>query len=188
MSGSHAATHISHYQLRFPPEQRQQLHAARYKLKEKLRRGEADWTTQKKMLGWIMDILQLAIYLPYSRLKRIEDVINWFPRSKCGTSAWIWHQLLGTLRIIMDAISRRRGLFCHLPAALRVHKGRDPLTQAVHNDLDDWRRLIASLHSRPAHILELVPLEPVTLGAHNDCSDSMGSVFQGNDGIPFVWR
>ena len=140
------------------------------------------------MLRLIMDILQLANSLPSSCLKRIDDMINWFPRRKRRTSARRWHQLLHTLRTIMDAIPRRRGLFSHLPAALRVHKGRNPLTQAVHNDLDDWRRLIASLHSRPAHILELVPLEPITLGAHNDCSDSMGSVFQGNDGIPFVWR
>ena len=74
--------------------------------------------------------------------------------------------------------------------SLRVHIGRIPLTPAVHNDLDDWCRIIVALCSRPTHMLEVVPPDPTTLGVHNACSNSIGGVFQGPNVIPFVccWR
>ena len=66
-----------------------------------------------------------------------------------------------------------------------MHKGPTLLTPAVHDYLDDCRRLIAALYRRLTHMLEVVPPAPTPLGAHDACGNIMGDVFQGPNGTPF---
>ena len=140
----------------------------------------------KNMFGWLMYTMRLAISLPSFRLKRLDVVLDWFLQSKRCTSARWWHLLLGPLRSIMDVIPGGWSLFCHLQVALRAHTGHTPL--AVHNDLENWRRLIVALHRCPTHMLEVVSPDPTTLSAHDNCGNGMGVIFREPDGILFVWR
>ena len=54
------------------------------------------------------------------------------------------------------AIPGGRGLFSAPQRALRRTTGRIRLTQAVHDELDDWRWVPRDLHSRPTSWDELV--------------------------------
>ena len=125
--------------------------------RKKLAKGDAAWTTRKRMLGWIIDTVRMTMTLPQSRREKIEKLLALFPRSKRRTTSKRWYKLLGVLRSIVKVIPGGMGLFCNLQLALLQHVGRIPLTPAVHDELDDWRRLLASVAARPTHLLEVLP-------------------------------
>jgi hypothetical protein len=79
------------------------------------------------------------------------------------------------------------GLFSCLHAPLKGSRNCIGLTPAVHNELDDWRLLLTSLHDRPTHIRELIPDFPTRTGAHDASGRGMGGVFLGPNGIPYLW-
>ena len=88
------------------------------------------------------------------------------------------------------AIPGGRGLFSALQRALRRTTGRIRLTQAVHDELDDWRWLTRDLHSRPTSWDELVEKTPAYVGSHDAARYGMGGVWFGNNTTdqPTLWR
>ena len=79
------------------------------------------------------------------------------------------------------AILGGRGLFSALQRALRRTRCRIRLTQAVHDELDDWRWLTWDLHSRPTSWDELVEKSPADVGSHDAAQYGMGGVWFGNN-------
>ena len=80
------------------------------------------------------------------------------PRKTHSTSLHKWCMLLGLLCSITSAVSRLRGMFTWVQHALKRVTGRHAqLTADVHNDLEDWRKLVRSLASQPTHLSELQP-------------------------------
>ena len=65
------------------------------------------------------------------------------------------------------AIPGGRGLFSSPHRALRRTTDRMHLTQAVHEELDDWHLLSRDIHSRPTSWEELVEKTPTYVGSHD---------------------
>ena len=87
-----------------------------------------------------------------------------FPRHLRRTSAKKWYRLLGILRSVVDILPGGMGLFCHLQNALIEHTGRIPISERVHNELDDWQRLVHSFSTRKTHMMEVLPPDATTEG------------------------
>ena len=83
-----------------------------------------------------------------------------------------------------------RGLFSALKRVLRRTTGRIRLTQAVHDELDDWRWLTRDLHSRPTSCDELVEKLPAYVCLNDAARYGMGGVWCGNNTTdhPTLWQ
>ena len=88
---------------------------------------------------------------------------------KRGSKKMIWYQVLGELRSMGLAIPGGRGLFSALQRARQLTTGRIGLTQAVHDELDDWRWLTmgSSLTTDSTCWDELVKKIPAYVVSHN---------------------
>lgn len=146
----------------------------------KLRKGDASWSTCKKVLGWLIDTDAAIITLPPNRLQRLETILAEFPSTRRRASVESWHKLLGELRSMAVALPASHGLFSHLQAALQraVARGsrRIRLTSAVHVILDDFRFLCATITGRPTRLQELVPVAPTIHGDHDAAGHGAGGI------------
>jgi hypothetical protein len=146
---------------------------------KKMLQGDANWSTCKTLLGWIVDTTAMTLSLPPRRLQRLADILNSIPRSQKRISIQRWHTVLGELRSMAMAIPGTRGLFSHMQEALR-HK--DPshhldLRKGVHDALDDFRLLHQDLARRPTRLYELVPLSPTLIGSHDASGSGAGGIW-----------
>ena len=63
----------------------------------KLAKGDAAWSTQKMMLGWIIDSQAMTLTLPARRLARLRELLLSIPPTQSRLSLDKWHCLLGEL-------------------------------------------------------------------------------------------
>ena len=160
---------------------------------KKLRKGDAYWSTQKRVLGWDLDTTAETLQLPAHRLDRLSKILDDLPSTQRRISVKKWHKVVGELRSMVLAVPGLRGLFSLLQEAFQ-HKQqkRIRLSRSLHHFLDDMRWLLANLAHRPTRFRELVPTAPVIIGAHDASKLGMGGVFAftDHDGNPhcFVWR
>ena len=103
--------------------------------------------TLKTVLGWLLNIELRTVQLPEARVLRLNEILATLPKEKKRVSKKDWYQVLGELLSMVLAIPGGRGLFSALQRALRRTTGRIRLTQAVHDELDDWRWLTRDIHS-----------------------------------------
>jgi hypothetical protein len=146
---------------------------------KKMLQGDADWSSCKTILGWLIDTTAMTISLTPRRLERLSCLLASIPLTQKRTSVKRWHQLLGELRSMTLAIPGARGLFSQLQEALR---GRDPkhklnLRRGIHDALQDFRLLQDDLARRPTRLYELVPLPPTLDGDHDACQHGAGGVW-----------
>eukprot|EP00980_Cylindrotheca_fusiformis_P013602 scaffold3499_cov103-Cylindrotheca_fusiformis.AAC.1 len=135
----------------------------------KLKKGDADWSTCKKVLGWIIDTVAQTITLPERRLHRLAELLGSIPPTQRRLSLEKWYKLLGELRSMSIALPGSRGLFSHLQAALKTRERntRLRLTPGFHAALDDFRWIHQHLSERPTRLQELVPTTPSVVGTHD---------------------
>ena len=81
------------------------------------------------------------------------------------------------------AIPGGRSLFSALQRALRRTTGRIRLSQAVHDEFDDWCWLTRDFHSRLTSWDDLVEKTPTNVGSHDAARYGMGGVWFGNNTI-----
>jgi hypothetical protein len=91
------------------------------------------------------------------------------------------------------AVPGLRGLFSLMQEALRHEtRSRIPLSQDLHDFLDDLRTLVASLAARPTRLREIVPTAPHVIGASDAAGPGMGGVaflpVPGGGHQPVLWR
>ena len=130
----------------------------------------------KTVLGWLLNTEHRTVQLLEARVLRLNEILATLPKEKMRVSKKVWYQLLGELRSMVLAIPGGRGLISALQQALRRTTSRIRLTQAVHDELDDWRWLTWDLHSRPASWDELVEKSPAYVGSHDAARYGMGGV------------
>ena len=147
---------------------------------KKLLNGDGCQMALKTVLGWLLNTELRTVQLPEARVLRLNEILATLPKEKKRVSKKVWYQVLGELRSMVLAIPGDRGLFSALQRALRRTTGRIRLTQAVHDELDDWRWLTRDLHSRPTSWDELVEKPPAYVGSHDVVQYSMGDVWFGN--------
>jgi hypothetical protein len=160
---------------------------------KKLSKGDASWATRKVMLGWLVDTAAGTIELPPRRLSRLQDILSSLPRRKKRIVTKKWQQILGELRSMARAVPGLRGLFSLMQEALRHEtRSRIPLSQDLHDFLDDLRVLVVSLAERPTRLREIVPTPPFVIGASDAAGPGMGGVaflpLSGGGHQPVLWR
>jgi hypothetical protein len=160
---------------------------------KKMQKGDASWSTTKRILGWDLDTQRSTINLPAHRLARLYELLDLLKPPCKRVSVKIWHQLLGELRSMSPALPGSRGLFSILQESLRgAARNRVRVTAQVRHMADDFRAIADSLHIRPTRLQELVPTAPTYIGACDACGQGMGGVwFHTSPAIahtPLVWR
>ena len=145
---------------------------------KKLLKGDASWSTEKVILGWVVNTATQTIHLPPHRVERLQEILNMFPTSKKRTTVKTWQKVLGELRSMALALPGARGLFGAMQHALSNAKSnnRITLTKDTHAALQDFRTLARDVTSRPTRIAELVPLVPSVTGAHDASGKGAGGV------------
>ena len=143
---------------------------------KKLLKGDDFWSTQKVILGWMVDTLTRTISLPSHREKRLLDLLRlMLRRRRASTSEW--HKLLGELRSMSLAVPGSSGCFSFLQEALKPGFQRISLTPQVKDQLKDLLWLATSLSARPTHLAEVVPTPPSYVGAVDAAKEGMGGVW-----------
>ena len=160
---------------------------------KKMVKGDASWSTTKRILGWDIDTRASTLSLPPHRLQRLYELLDIIQPPRKRVAIRIWHQLLGELRSMAPALPGARGLFSVLQDALdKADRHRVRLTQAVWDVVDDFRAIADALRERPSRLQELVPSDPSFVGASDASKDGMGGVWFAHlaDGapFPFLWR
>ena len=159
---------------------------------KKMLKGDACWSTFKRILGWDLDSETLTLHLPKHRFERLKEILTWLlpPNKRLPVSKW--HQVLGELRSMSPALPGSRGLFSMLHEALRhTDRHRIRVTRSIHHLAHDFLTLLQSLHERPTRLPELVPTYPSDVGACDACQVGMGGVwFDTLDPTtpPILWR
>jgi hypothetical protein len=163
---------------------------------KKLLKGDACWSTQKQVLGWLIDTIQSTLTLPLHRRERLFDILqNSIGTHQKRVSLQKWHSILGELRSMAIAIPGARGFFSHLQAALQSRnlvRNRMRVSSHVKATLQDFTWLAESLDERPTRLNELVVQHPSIYGSTTDASGrGMGGIIlppPATRAPPVVWR
>ena len=79
---------------------------------KKLKKGDANWSTKKVVLGWAVDTVAKTIELPPHHVEQLHLILDSIQPNQKRTTAKVWHKLLGELRSMALAIPGARGLSC----------------------------------------------------------------------------
>jgi len=143
---------------------------------KKLQKGDASWSTQKTVLGWLIDTTAMSISLPPHRKTRLLDILESTVARK-RSSVKEWHKLLGELRSMSLAVPGSRGCFSFLQHALKPGAKRIKITPPVRDQLQDLLWLARDVCHRPTHLAEVVPTPPTYIGAMDAAKAGMGGVW-----------
>ena len=87
----------------------------------------------------------------------------------------MWHQVLWDLCSMTIALTGARGIFRNMQEALIHMEGkRVVLTRVIHQALTEFQWLAEVLSDSPTIMYELVPLQPMLDGYHNDSGYECG--------------
>jgi hypothetical protein len=142
----------------------------------KLKKGDDFWSTQKVILGWFIDTVNLTIALPKHRQDRLLTILTEVI-SKSTVSLKQWQKLLGELRSMSLAIPGSRGCFSFLQDALKPNLNKVHITTLVRDQLQDFLWLARDVAARPTHLAEVVPSAPTYLGSMDASKSGMGGVW-----------
>ena len=154
---------------------------------KKLLQGDGCWSTQKVVLGWIIDTLRQTLELPPHRRLTLETLFQEL-KDRRRISRKQYERYLGQLRFVSVAIPGSAGLFGALQLALNKCAGpRLRISTSLRHHLDTFHRLAKDLAYRPTHLAEIVPQLPSLLGATDAAKAGMGGVFFAPDGQGHLW-
>ena len=118
---------------------------------KKLAQGDASWSTQKILLGWLVDTVQGTIQLPPHRVDRLHTILAEV-RGQRRISLRRWRVLLGELRSMMVALPGSEGLFSHLQDALVRQRGRPHPRHRGRRRRTRRLGLAGERYRQPAHV------------------------------------
>jgi hypothetical protein len=158
----------------------------------KVAKGDATFSTKKRILGWDIDTAAMHLTLPTHRQHRLRDLLYGFS-TRHYASRKKWQQLLGELRSMALAIHSAKYLFCILQQGLLKAKHRRfRLTALIRAALLDWITLLHTLHDHPVPIAALVPHAPHYCAAVDASGNGMGGFWVPTtlttDIQPYAWR
>jgi hypothetical protein len=157
----------------------------------KLNKGDATFSTQKRILGWDIDAYFMTLSLPAHRLDGMSELIHSILHRK-RVSRTAWQRLLGTLRSTSPALYGAKHLFSMLQHALREQRGRRiRLTALLRASLIDWTLLATNGNAQPVPLHTVVPHPPHIIGATDASKQGMGGFYitQSTRGPDYyLWR
>jgi hypothetical protein len=152
----------------------------------KLAKGDASFSTTKRILGWDVDTYRMHLSLPSHRLHGLTTLLNQYALQK-RTSRRKWAQLLGGLRSLAPALYGASHLFSILQHALTGRLTRVQITPLIRTVLHDWLLLVRDIHTKPTPLHAVVPMPP-TLVATTDASQrGLGGAWK-TPTQNFLWR
>jgi hypothetical protein len=157
----------------------------------KVSKGDATFSTYKRLLGWDVDSATLTIHLPTHRVDRLTHLLDTYLPKK-HTTRLQWQKLLGELRSMTMAIHSSVYLFSPLQQLLLNKGKRLRITNLARCTLHDWQQLLHSLHTHPVPITSLVPHAPHYIGTTDASQWGMGGCWfptiLAQDSQPCLWR
>jgi hypothetical protein len=158
----------------------------------KVSKGDATFSTTKRILGWDVDTHRMEVRLPAHRMDRLGTLLQTFLHRKC-TARRKWQKLLGELRSMALALHSSKYLFSTLQTPLqRSNTRRFRLNSLLKQSLRDWMALLNSMTSLPIPIATLVPRAPHYWAATDASSQGLGGFWFPTtlvtDGQPVAWR
>ena len=90
---------------------------------KKMLKGDAFWSTRKRILGWDLNTQAGTLQLPPHRLERLYELLRHLDLPRKRVSVALWHKLLGELRSMSPALPGSRGLFSILQQSLQSATG-----------------------------------------------------------------
>lgn len=155
---------------------------------KKLKQGDGHWETRKIILGWLLDTTNRTISLPAHRQQRLKAIFEELKGAK-RVGVRQWQKYLGELRSMILAVPGGRGLFSMLQHGLSYsERNRVRIDKHMRAHLHDFALLTHDLHSRPTHVAELVPEDPIAIGCHDASGMGMGGVWFAHGKRPILWR
>ncbi len=155
---------------------------------KKLLKGDGSWGTHKIILGWLINTIDKTIELAPHRREKLWHLFHSL-KGKKRVGLTKWQQTIGELRSLSIALPGSGGLFSALQLGIKhADKHRIRITKHIRAHLDDFKRIAASLVSRPSRWDEIVPGVPTVIGASDAAKAGMGGVFFAQDERPCVWR
>jgi hypothetical protein len=159
--------------------------------RSKLTKGDAVFSTQKRILGWDVDTARMQLSLPAHRLHAIGALLT-ATMSLKRTSRRKWAQLLGILRSSAPALYGATHLFSILQHAAKDSSARRiRLTPLVRTVLQDWLSILNDLHNSPAPLHTLVPTPPTIVATTDASRYGMGGAWTSlTESHPahYLWR
>jgi len=156
----------------------------------KLDKGNAVFSTSKRVLGWDIDTHTMCLALPSHHLDNLTSVMITFLGKQC-TSRRNWQQLLGFLRSSSPALYGASHVFSILQqhALTTSHAKRIRLMQLSKRVLQDWLYLATNAHIHPVPLHTLVPRPPHVVAATDASLQGMGGFWcDATKRINCIWR
>ncbi len=158
----------------------------------KVTKGDATFSTHKRLLGWDIDTHRLTIHLPPHRAERLGYLLTTTLNSTYTTRKK-WQRLLGELHSMVPALHSAKYLFSILHRVLANKPGRRfRISSLTKRALQDWVTLLNNISRHPVPIAHLIPHAPHFYAATDASKDGMGGVsfstILTDDAPPMAWR
>jgi hypothetical protein len=158
----------------------------------KVEKGDATFSTQKRILGWDIDTHAMTLHLPLHRQEKITAIVDTTQRAKY-ISRKKWQRLLGELHSVVPAVHSGKYLFSALHHLLtQSNERRLRITALARDALREWTLVLRQLSHIPVPIADLVPQAPHFLAATDASKLGMGGFWIPtnliSDDTPYCWR
>jgi hypothetical protein len=132
----------------------------------KMAKGDATWSTQKVVLGWLIDSAAGTLQLLPHKAQRLCELLSEF-QANHRTTKRKWRSLLGELRYMATALQGAKYLFTVLQHVLCDHPNtrRLRLSPLGKQTLADWSMIASTLATHPMPITSVVPQAPAYVWA-----------------------
>jgi hypothetical protein len=158
----------------------------------KLQKGDATFSSTKRILGWDLDTSTMTLHLPPARVQQLQTLLE-ATLCKKRTSKCKYQQLLSTLRSSTPLLYGANNLFSSLQYALwECTQNRVKIMPLVWQMLRDWILLATEANKCPVPLHTVVPRAPHLLGATDASKFGMGGCWMATsiDGHTsnYLWR
>jgi hypothetical protein len=140
----------------------------------KLQKGDAAFSTTKRLLGWDVDMYRMTLQLPLHCCHQIHEAIHDVLHKKC-VSIKTWQKMLSILRSTTPALYGAQHSFSLLQRALTQRKQRRlTITSLLRHTLSTWLDMAQTASSIPVPLHTVVPTPPAFVGATDASALGMG--------------
>lgn len=144
--------------------------------KQKLDKGEGNWSTKKELLGWDFDGENMTIQLPPKKIKAICEQLKTILK-KQNVTLNTFQKLAGRLQHASFGIPGGNGLFSPIQAAMRNDPEWIKVSEELKIILQDWRYIVKYMGTHPTSLFQLVPQYPSYIGYTDACFLGCGGVW-----------
>jgi hypothetical protein len=153
----------------------------------KLAKQDGAWQDVKRALGWDYAVRSKHLLVAAHRKDKVSSSIDEaLSQRRLGLTKW--QSLIGQLRSLVPGMPGGEGQFSLLQAALCAeHQGRVKIAPSLRSQLQTFRDILGDTE-RVTQLDELIPGDPIHIGACDAAKAGMGGVWFPHAGPPLLWR